>query len=108
MSTSPMDTPMPDLEVSVDNKMPKNLSVTPLTSSTCQFMLRMAQSHLAKNELRLATDVFIRVIQEYQGSHERKVAQDGVLSIAQHYEKEGQFRVALDLLEKIDAVVGKA
>ncbi|MFT6753790.1 MAG: TolA-binding protein [Candidatus Azotimanducaceae bacterium] len=103
-----MDTPLPDLEVSVDNTMPKNPTVTPFKSSTCQFMLRMAQSHLAKNELRLATDVFIRIIEEYPSSEERKVAQDGVLSIAQHYEKEGQFRVALDLLEKIDKVLAKA
>ncbi len=103
-----MDTPLPDLEVSVDDKMPENPPVTPFKSSTCQFMLRMAQSYLAKNELRLATDVFIRIIEEYPRSEERKVAQDGVLSIAQHYEKEGQFRVALDLLEKIDKVVAKA
>jgi hypothetical protein len=103
-----MNTPLPNLEIPVDNKMPKTPPVAPFKSSTCQFMLRMAQSHLAKNELRLATDVFMRVIEEYPSSKERKVAQDGVLGIAQHYEKEGQFRVALDLLEKIDTVVGKA
>jgi hypothetical protein len=103
-----MDMPLPDLEVSEDNKMHKKQPVTPFQSSTCQFMLRMAQSHMAKNALRLATDVFIRIIEEYPSSEERKVAQDGVLSIAQHYEKEGQFRVALDLLEKIDKVVAKA
>jgi|TARA_B110000503_G_scaffold141759_1_gene236260 hypothetical protein len=103
-----MEAPLPDLEVSVDHKMPKKPPVTPFKSPTCQLMLRMAQSHLAKNELRLATDMFIRLIEEYPSSEERKLAQDGVLGIAQHYEKEGQFRVALDLLEKIDAVVGKA
>ena len=108
MRTYPMDTPLPDLEVSVDNKMQKNPAVNSFKSSTCQFMLRMAQSHLAKNEVRLATDVFIRIIEEYPSSEERQVAQDGLLSIAQHYEKEGQFRVALDLLEKIDKVVAKA
>jgi TolA-binding protein len=101
-----MDTPLPDLEVSVDNNIPKNLPVTSFKSSTCQFMLRMAQSHLAKNELRLSTDVFIRVIEEYPRSEERQVAQDSLLNIARHYEKEGQFRVALDLLEKIDQVMG--
>ena len=103
-----MDTPLPDLEVSVDDKMPENPPVNQFKSSTCQFMLRMAQSHLAKNELRLATDVFIGIIEEYPRSEERKVAQDGVLSIAQHYENEGQFRVALDLLQKLDNVVAKA
>jgi TolA-binding protein len=103
-----MDTPLPDFEVSEGNKIPKKQQVTQLKSSTCQFMLRMGQSHMAKNALRLATDVFIRIIEEYPSSEERKVAQDGVLSIAQHYEKEGQFRVALDLLEKIDKVMAKA
>jgi hypothetical protein len=103
-----MDTPLPDLEVSEGDKILKKQQVNLFQSSTCQFMLRMAQSHVAKNALRLATDVFIRIIEEYPSSEERKVAQDGVLSIAQHYEKEGQFRVALDLLEKIDKVVAKA
>jgi hypothetical protein len=103
-----MDTPLPYLEVSEDNKMPKNPPVSPFKSSTCQFMLRMAQSHMAKNALRLATDVYIRIIEEYPSSEERKVAQDGLLSIARHYEKEGRFRVALDLLEKIDKVVAKS
>jgi hypothetical protein len=107
VKTSSKDKPSQTLEVSMDNKMPKTPPATPFKSSTCQFMLRMAQSHVAKNELRLASDVFIRVIEEYPDTKERKVAQDGMLSIAQHYETEGQFRVALDLLEKIDRIVAK-
>ena len=108
MKISPVDKPSPNRKVSMDNKMTKTPPATPFKSSTCQFLLRMAQSHVAKNELRLATDIFIRVIEDYPNSKERKVAQDGVLGIAQHYETEGKMRVALDLLEKIDQAVSKA
>jgi TolA-binding protein len=103
-----MDTSLPDIEASETIQMPKTPPTKKFTSSTCQFMLRMAQAHLAKNELRLATDVFMRVIKEYPNSEERNVAQDGLLTMARHYETQGQFRVALDLLEKIDKIAANS
>jgi|TARA_B110001469_G_scaffold99353_1_gene96309 TolA-binding protein len=99
-----MEMSLTDLEASESIQMAKTPPAKKFTSSTCQFMLRMAQAHLAKNELRLATDVFMRVIKEYPNSEERNEAQDSLLTMARHYETEGQFRVALDLLEKIDQV----
>ena len=103
-----MDTSLSNIEASESIQMPKTAPVKKFTSSTCQFMLRMAQAHLAKNELRLATDVFMRVIKEYPNSEERNVAQDGLLTMARHYETQGQFRVALDLLEKIDKIAANS
>jgi len=104
-----MNTLLPDLEEPVVIQAPQIVPTTnTFKSSTCKFMLRMGQSHLKQNELRLATDVFIRIIEEYPSSEERKVAQDGLLNIAHYYEKEGQLRVALDLLERIDQIMEDA
>ena len=104
-----MNTSLPDLEESAAIQTQQIKPVTTaFKSSTCQFLLRIGQLHLDINELRQATDIFIRIIEEYPNSEERKVAQDNLLCIAQRYEKEGSLRVALDLLEHIDQIMEDA